>query len=276
MAHRGFAHALLDTDFGRRVISQLGRSPLSRRMLDRIARNHGGIYPSFADGWRVAGKASYAGHDHPDIVKIHLELSCELRPSDYAALYWLMQLARPLKVFDFGGNIGNLFYSYRRYLPSPDELAWTVYDIPKIIAQGRLLAAERGVEAALAFTESFDAVAAADVLLISGALHYWEGSVGSLFETLSARPNNVIINRTPMRSNGPSFITIQRKENYATPCIVRNTAELIAAFEALNYTLIDTWQAPELSIALPLFPDRSVPSFSGFYFRLRADSVAPA
>jgi len=31
-------------------------------------------------------------------------------------------------VFDLGGNVGNLFYSYQSKLSFPATLTWTVYD----------------------------------------------------------------------------------------------------------------------------------------------------
>jgi len=34
----------------------------------------------------------------------------------------------------------------------------------------------------------------------------------------------------------------------------------------MGYTMVDRWPAHELALRMPLFPDRTVPNYSGFYF----------
>jgi hypothetical protein len=75
------------------------------------------VFGFFEEGWTAARRSTYAGHDHPDYIQERLDLSKSLRPSDYAVLYWFSQIrAGDLRVFDFGGNVGNRHYSYYRYL----------------------------------------------------------------------------------------------------------------------------------------------------------------
>jgi len=51
--------------------------------------------------------------------------------SDYPVLFYLAPLVPALRsVFDLGGNVGNLFYSYQSKLSFPASLTWTVYDLP--------------------------------------------------------------------------------------------------------------------------------------------------
>lgn len=263
MTGSGFARALLSTPACRRWLAALGRSARGAQLLQRLDRYHR-AFPNFADAWAAAADRRYPGHDHPDAIENLLMLAQSLRPSDYAALYWLARIDDDLRVFDFGGNVGNLYYSYRPYL-SPRRLEWTSYDLPAIIASGRRIAAERGVDE-LRFSDRPQAPADTNVLLISGALHYWEGSIGELFERLESRPSHVLVNRTPVHETAAAFITLQRQDHFAVPCLVRNAGELIAAFTALGYTLVNRWSALELSLPLPLFPAQSVPAYSGFYF----------
>ena len=58
------------------------------------------------------------------------------------------------RIFDVGGNVGNLFYCYPQFASLPPDLLWTVLDLPDIVTAGRQLAAQREANA-LRFTERF-------------------------------------------------------------------------------------------------------------------------
>jgi putative methyltransferase (TIGR04325 family) len=109
--------------------------------------------------------------------------------------------------------------------------------------------------------------AGCNVLLVSGALHYWEGSIQTFLEQFRQPPEHVIVNRTPVHDEQPSFITVQRTAECAFPCIVRNVVGMIEAFAVNGYIMVDRWPAIERSLRMPLFPERTVPTYSGFYFR---------
>ena len=266
MSFRRLTRAVLETPSCHRLLAQTEKRPFGRRILQYVGRRHG-MYGTFAEAWKAAAMGRYAGHDHASNLANHLNLAKNLRPSDYAALYWLSRIEDDLNIFDFGGNVGNLYYSYFPYL-SVDEhrVDWTVYDLPKTIEEGRKIAGVRSPKG-LRFTGEMRSTHDYNVLLISGALHYWEDSIEVLFERLSHRPAHVVLNRTPMHATEPSFITIQRFDDFAMPCIVRNANELVDSFKKLGYSLINRWEASELSIRMPLFPEKSVAHYSGFYFR---------
>jgi putative methyltransferase (TIGR04325 family) len=227
-----------------------------------------GVFVDFAQAWKVAKRGRHAGHDHPDAIKLHFELSKGLRASDYAVLYWLRRIgSQKLRVFDFGGNAGNLYYSYSTYLTEvAKDVTWTVFDLPMVVEEGRRIATERkAIE--LRFTKSVEDASGCNVLLISGAFHYWEESVQAFLEQFPKPPEHIIVNRSPIHDKEASFITVQRTESYAVPCIVRNATEMIKAFASKGYEIADRWPALELSLRMPLFPHLTVPHYSGFYFR---------
>jgi putative methyltransferase (TIGR04325 family) len=260
------------------VIEVAGSEPF-RSLLIRLAQSNAGVtflnklsYPramfsSFDEAWFAARKTAYAGHDHPDYIKLHLELSKTLRPSDYAALYWIHRIcSRDIRVFDFGGHVGNLFYSYLNYLVDiSDSVKWTVFDLPKTVTAGRELAREKGTQN-LGFTTSLAEYSRDQVLLISGAFHYWEKSIAEFVNQFPEPPEHIVINRTPVRDQAPAFFTVQDNGSYAVPCIVRSVNEVVSQFSALGYALIDRWNALELRLRMPLFPGLNVPYYSGFYF----------
>jgi putative methyltransferase (TIGR04325 family) len=250
-----------------RILQVLDGIPHGRKVLNACSFSRG-IYDSFGQAWEVANKKSRAGHNHADAITLHLELAKHLRSSDYAVLYWLGCLAKTrLKLFDFGGNAGNLYYSYSSYLSTQfQQLEWTVFDLPNVIEQGRKIATERNARE-LRFTDSLQDASLCDVVLVSGAFHYWEKRVEEFIDQFNQRPRNIILNRTPAHVTKPTFLTVQCTKSYAVPCIVRNADEIISGFAARGYVLADRWAALELALRFPLFPDYSVQHYSGFCFR---------
>ena len=237
-------------------------------MLNALS-GHRGIFSSFEEGWAVARRTGLPGHDGWAEIAIHLRLSENLRPSDYAALFWLSRLSeRGVKVFDYGGNFGNLFYTYKKYLEPLGPLDWTVLDLPFVLQEGRRIARERNATG-LRFAESAAEFSVDRVLLASGFLHYWEGTIEGFVRQFPVSPTHILINRSPMIENQAAFITVQNTGTCAHPCVVRNAASMIAEFSALGYELVDRWIAPELHVYMPFFPNLSIPHYSGFYLRLQ-------
>jgi putative methyltransferase (TIGR04325 family) len=252
----------------RSLLIRLAQSNVGVRFLNRLSYPRA-VFSSCDEAW-----IAYAGHDHPDYIKLHLELSKTLRPSDYAALYWISRIcSREIRVFDFGGHVGNLFYSYFNYLvDTSDSVKWTVFDLLKTVSTGRELAREMGGRG-LGFTTSLEQYSRDQVLLISGAFHYWEKSIAEFVNQFPELPDHIVINRTPVRDQGPAFFTVQDNGSYAVPCIVRSLNEIVSEFSASGYALIDRWKAPELRMRMPLFPDLNVPYYSGFYFSTKKQRI---
>lgn len=267
MGVKEIAVSIVESEPCRAILTALGESRTGRRLLNRLSAPFG-VYDTFDEGWLAARRAKPTGHEHPDDVKIHLALSKSLRPSDYAVLYWLSRLAaEELSVFDFGGNVGNLYYSYLPYLRYRSQtIEWTVFDLAPIIEEGRILSAQREAPE-LKFTSSPRDAPEKSIVLVSGAFHYWEKSIPEFLEQFTKPPTHIILNRSPVHEKYRSFVTVQRTESYAVPCIVRNAQAMIQDFAAAGYTMVDRWSALELRLRLPLFPDRSVQRYSGFYFR---------
>jgi putative methyltransferase (TIGR04325 family) len=267
MSATEIAMAIPSTEPFRTILSHIAKSRSGHRTLNWLSAPYG-LFDTFEEGWLAARKARPAGHEHPDDIAIHLALSMDLRPSDYAALYWLCQIPyADLRIFDFGGNVGNLYYSYSPYLRGRFQaIEWTVLDLPLIVQEGKKLSAKWETPE-MRFTLSTDDALGCSALLVSGAFHYWEKSVPAFLEQFIELPEHIILNRTPVHDTQPSFITVQCTKSYAVPCVVRNAPQLVAEFTAAGYTLIDRWPALELRLRPPLFPDHAVQHYSGFYFR---------
>lgn len=269
MSAKEIAKALLAAKVSRSILSRANKATSGKKILNRLSFPFG-VFATFEEGWRAARQASSDSHEHPSIADLHIDLAKTLRPSDYAVLYWLLRLAsQELNIFDFGGNVGNLYYSYRPYLQQLGALHWTVLDLPAVVERGRAIAHDRDARE-LRFANSAGEVPSRFILLVSGSFHYWEGSVQAFLEQFPTPPEHVLLNRTPIHEKEPTFVTVQRTESCAFPCMVRNANELMNAFSKQGYTTKDRWRALELSIENPLFPDFSVPYYSGFYFHRRS------
>jgi putative methyltransferase (TIGR04325 family) len=260
---------VLSTGPCRSILASLEANHLGVKVLNKVCYPRC-VFGSFQQAWDVAARVAYAGHDHPDYIQYHAQLMGHLRSSDYAVLYWLSRIhADPIKILDFGGCVGNLFYSYIRYLRTNNqEIQWTVFDLPATIEAGRQIASKED-EHGLYFTSSLDNVKEEQIILVSGSFHYWEKSIADFVNQFSTRPRDVIINRVPVHQSRPSFITLQYKSKFAHPCFVRNVNEVVSDFAKLGYSLIDRWAAPELRLRMPLFPGHNIPFYSGFYFSSR-------
>lgn len=270
MSAKEIVRAVLSTRVSRSVLSRANKAAAGKKILNRLGAPLG-IFETFEEGWRSARQASSESHEHPSIAELHIDLAKTLRPSDYAALYWLLRItSSELNIFDFGGNVGNLYYSYRPYLQPLREITWTVLDLPAVVERGRAIARERGADG-LRFTERAGDMASNAILLVSGSFHYWEGGVAGFLEQFAKPPEHILLNRTPTHETRPSFVTVQRTETCAFPCVIRNAKEMMNEFSKQGYTTKDRWRALELSIENPLFPDYAVPHYSGFYLRRRGN-----
>lgn len=265
---RETAKAILDSRATRAILSYAEKSAGGRRVLNALSGTRG-VFATLDEARVVARRTGLPSHEDPNQITLHMELAKSLRPSDHAALRWLGAAAdgSALRVFDFGGNAGNLFYSYSPHLKSLGRLEWTVFDLPEVVEQGRRIAAERNAEG-LSFAPSTGEFRGDQVLLVSGALHYWERSIADFVRQFPVAPRHIIINRTPLSEGLEPFVIVQRTATCAHPCIVRNAEQMVREFGSLGYSLVDRWIAPELRVRLPLFPGHSLPHYSGFYLRL--------
>ena len=249
----------------RGLVVWFGRTGWGRRLLTMLAP-YRGVYSSLEEAWRAAGKNRHPGHEHPDAVHRHLPLAQSLRPSDYAVLYWLRRLSGNVRLFDYGGNMGNVFYSCIGYL-EPLGVTWTVYDLPLVIEIARQMASQRAGPLPH-FTTSITDAAGANVLLVSGSFHFWEKSTVEFLDQFPQLPEHVFVNRSPFyERDRQSVVSMQSTYDFAFPIVVRSVSELIGGFTSRGYKLIDRWAAPEYSHVTPFFPEDSVHSYSGFYFR---------
>jgi putative methyltransferase (TIGR04325 family) len=220
-------------------------------------------FASLGEARACALRFSPFSHEHPRAIERHAGLADVIRESDYPALFYLAPIASRLKnVLDLGGNVGNLFYAYRDHLEFPDDLNWMVHDLPAIHLAGRKFAKDRN-ETRIHFVDDLSTAASADALLIFGALHYFE-SLPAIVKSLSALPKHILVNRSPC-SDGEDIITVQDVGSYLVACKLHGFKTLFAEMEALGYVLRAKWPVYERKFRVPLYPESSSRTYSGFY-----------
>jgi hypothetical protein len=150
------------------IIKRIGRRPGAAKVLRPLRETAGGrrlarqllgfhrFYQTVAEADVYASR--YLDRSHTDPLNIDRHFVVERpRTSDYPVLFHMRPLLASGKVlFDLGGNVGNLFYCYRRYCELPPGFRWRVLDLPETMAVGRRFAIERGSANALEFADSFE------------------------------------------------------------------------------------------------------------------------
>ncbi|MBR0646531.1 methyltransferase, TIGR04325 family [Plastoroseomonas hellenica] len=193
----------------------------------------------------------------------HLSASERAYLSDYPALFHLDTNREAIRtVFDLGGNAGAMFYRYDEHLHWPADFAWTICDSPKNLEYAARHAKKRREERLL-FTTMPETMDGSDLLLISGALQYYQDPVG-MVAAAPNRPRFILVNRSPLTSMG-TYAVVQDVGHWLAACVVHNRARLYQGLQALGYVLRDEWPAPEFEIQVPGSPAFSVAQYSGFF-----------
>jgi putative methyltransferase (TIGR04325 family) len=187
------------------------------------------------------------------------------RAHDYPVIYWLTRLVSSTpSVVDVGGSVGVSYYAFSRFLPNADRYRWQVLELPEVVETGREIAEQTACRS-LSFTERWEDLIAADVLLCAGAAQFLPVDLSDHLQSLSERPRNVIVNRVPIHPTH-DYVTLHNTGASITPCKVYSRERFVGAFAALGMSLVDEWVCPENELVIPYHPELTVPTFRGFCF----------
>lgn len=228
------------------------------------ARLFNGIYPDFATALRAVPLDSQIGYDNEPSAERMMGEWLDVHPSDYPVLFWLEKLLPKVRsVFDWGGNVGIKYFAFRPYLTYPEDLVWTVNDVPAVLGRGEEIA-RREAATALRFTPDLAGLARAGILLASGVVQFVEDPFGSL-KLAKGLPEHLIFNKVPLY-DASGAVTLHNMGTSFCPYHLFNRKDFIASIEALGYELRDAWRSPGVSCTIPFFPERSIEGYSGLYF----------
>lgn len=234
-----------------------------------------GIFGDFASAQAEADRLSTAQlpstYDLDAAGRMYRSHLDGIRVSDYPLVHWLDRLfARGARsVFDLGGNIGVSYYAFSRYVDYPDDLAWTVHDMPKVMAIGRTWAQTHDDSRRLAFADAETGADGQDVLLVTGALQYLPYTLPELLRRLSAPPERILVNLSPMHETR-EFFTLQNLGIAICPYRITSAKGLVDELQALGYSVLDRWISHERHLDVPFHPEARIDGYSGFVFSREA------
>ncbi len=252
----------------RRVLQKL-RLPPVYQYVKRVLPNDWwrycrGVYPTFAAAQAAIPNGRRIGYDHADIPLPRAPVN--IRPSDYAVLFWLATLARAkTNVFDLGGSIGTAFYVFQKYTPNPTDLRWLVYDVPAVVQAGRVWAHTQSLTT-LQFTTEFEEANGFEILHTAGALQYVAEELPDLLAPLREMPRHLLINRVPLTDKS-TYFTVQDIGASHCPYRISNRQQFLGSLAKLGYAVVDEWQCPESWCSVLLHRSLTVRAYSGFYLR---------
>jgi putative methyltransferase (TIGR04325 family) len=253
------------------MIDRLKAIPVCRRLLVSwlpAKIKYRGVYSSFDEARGHAPKNIPLGYDHDEIALGYKNQ--KFLSSDYPAAFWLREaLQDEPTVLDLGGSVGISFYNWEQYFKYPEDLQWVVCEVPAVTLAGDKIASERKEER-LHFVSRIEAADGCNCLLASGSLQYMDGSLTDLLKQLQQQPRHLIINRIPLHSQR-QCITLQNVRWAVSPYRVFQRDAFVSALEAFGYTLIDAWSVLDHDCWIPFYPEFSVPTYSGLYFRKHQD-----
>ncbi len=230
-----------------------------------------GVYASFDEALRNVPATRPVGYDNPGPSAMFRDLVDRVNPRDYPLMFWLSHALRggARSVFDFGGHVGIKFYAYRRYLAYPDDLRWTVCDVPAVVESGQKFARITSGSEKLSFTTRFEEADGCDVLFAAGSLQYVEEPLALRLARLARRPGRLLLSGVPLFA-GRSFVTLQSIGTAYCPYQVWNRDDFVAALESVGYELRDEWRNPEKTLHVPFHAGAQVDAYTGLLFEPRA------
>jgi putative methyltransferase (TIGR04325 family) len=224
-----------------------------------------GIFESFAEA-RASAPDHKLGFDHPELANLYDSRIGKAFTSDYPVLFWLGRiLGEASSVFDWGGHVGVSYYTYKQYLGFSDRVRWCIGEVPEIAKAGRELAQKRGA-VGLSFTTPLADADGYEVLLANGSLQFVEAPFSDSLRALNRKPRHLIVNKIPLYSGEP-FVTLENTVHSYNPYHVGNRDAFVGSILALGYTLLDSWENPDVQCHIPLHRERTIKAYSGFYFR---------
>ena len=227
-----------------------------------------GSFENFAAAQAGVPSEKPVGYDNAEQAKGFY--SHQIAPYDYPALFWIgRSLEEGLRsVFDLGGHVGIKYYAFKRLLSYPDNMRWTVCDVPGVVKTGQELAAEKGSTAQLSFTTDFRDASGFDVLFASGSLQYLPEQMTDILASLPVKPKRIIINTAAVHPERTLF-TLNSIGFAICPYRIQQHDELLAQLTSAGYKRRDGWRNDGKPIEVPFVKGGDQPFYAGCCFDLR-------
>jgi putative methyltransferase (TIGR04325 family) len=227
-----------------------------------------GSFESFAAAQAGAPPAKAVGYDNAE--KARNFYSHQIYLQDYPALFWIgRSLDEGMRsVFDLGGHVGIKYYAFNRLLNYPEDLRWTVCDVPGVIKTGHELALELGSASQLGFTSEYGDATGFDVLFASGSLQYLPQRLSEILASLPVKPKRIIVNTAAVHPERTLF-TLNNIGFATCPYRIQHHNELLSELTSAGYKRLDGWRNEGKPIHVPFVEGGDKPFYAGCCFDLR-------
>lgn len=239
-----------------------------------------GVFPSFAAAEKAIPTSTFSGYDQcykqskfyatsRDQNLENMAIINQInKPIDYPVLVWLREaFTDGSTVFDLGGNTGYGYYSYRKMIPYPATLKWTVCDLPEVVEAGKEIL-EVVDSPGLAYTTKLEDAEGSDIFITCGTLQYLEPSLAEILGNLKVKPRHLIIHHVPLYE-GREYCTHQNLMPAYVPYKIQNHSQFLASLSEFGYEIIDDWEVTR-TCRIPFHPERFVRAYYGFYLRRKS------
>lgn len=249
----------------------LGRMPLVKSVYasHAAARRdnptlHWGVFATYDQALASVPRSRLRGWNNQEAATIWTDVAGATRPSSYPVYFWFRNLLQyGNHVADLGGSVGITFYGYRQHAALPDEVRWSVVEVPCIAAEGRRIAAREGAEG-LKFETELAAISTCDLLLAVRTLQYMPMAIPGLLEGFTTRPRHILLNKVPF-TDRDDFWTLQNFGPAIAPYRIFNEQRFLQYFKDYGYVVRDRWGVTDMYCDIPFYPDRTVEAFTGLY-----------
>ncbi len=223
-----------------------------------------GIYSSFSEAISAITGNTTLGYNNPDSSAMYQKNMAAIREWDYPVLFWLDRtLSANSHVFDYGGHVGFLYYTFSRYITFGDR-AWTVFDVPEVVRQGKAIAASCQ-EKHLHFTDSSKDGDGCDIMIVSGSQQYIDSPLVQILQQYERLPKHLIINMIPLHDRH-EFVTLNHIGTAVCPYRVAHKESFINSLTAAGWILKDSWLNESKSCDIPFYDAYNGAVYHGFYF----------
>jgi len=230
-----------------------------------------GVHPSYEQAAAAAPPTRPLGYDNEDAGEMYRDRIDRVFSSDYPMMLWLQKVfaAGARTVYDLGGHIGLAYYAYQRLVPFPQELSWTVHDVPAVMASGRREALTRDPSGRLKFSENTDAASDIDLLFTAGCLQYLQPTLADEIAKLQRKPGWLLVNLLPLHEQ-EAYWTVQSIGTAFCPYRIQRSATFFGELQALGYEVVDKWENPDKSCWVAFDPGHTLDRYYGAALRLRS------
>jgi putative methyltransferase (TIGR04325 family) len=226
-----------------------------------------GVFETFEEAEKALPDDFNQGYDNKESASMYKNYCNTINPSDYPNLLWLSKILKDgSSVFDLGGHIGVKYYSYQKYINFPENFSWTVYDVPAVVKEGKKWAKENHTTN-LSFSNDVMGFDGVETLLLSGSLQYMDFDIAKKLKPVTSKPENIIIS-IPL-THLDTFYSINNIGTSYCVYVLRNEKKFIKDIEDAGYELIDKWRNEGKKCTIPFFPEHSIDSYTGLYFRIK-------